>query len=226
MTETNATSGAANGAITSIATGGKNSGLNEVNFDTFLKLLVSQLKNQDPLNPLDGTQFTGQIAQFSSLEQQINGNNYLKEIVSQRDYGQQNLATGYIGKDILGPGNALVKDGGGVSFGYNLDGVARGVDIEIIDSRTGETMRTMQGETEAGRHVFNWDGKTDRGQNAPNGQYTLRVSAFNGEGKVVASQPYAFGRVDSVLNDGKGGASLLLEDGRNVELNKVVMVRG
>lgn len=225
MTTTDAISGAASGAITSLATGSK-AQLNEVNFDTFLKLLVSQLKNQDPLNPLDGTQFTGQIAQFSSLEQQINGNNYLKEIVNQRDYGQQNLATGYIGKDILGPGNALFKDGGGVAFGYNLDGVARGVDIEIIENSTGNVVRNMQGETETGRHVFSWDGKTDNGQVAPDGGYTLRVSAYNTDGKVVASQPYAFGKVDSVLNDGKGGASLLLEDGRSVQLSDVVMVRG
>ncbi|MCA3243864.1 MAG: hypothetical protein INF43_00975, partial [Alphaproteobacteria bacterium] len=110
-TATNTNTGAsANGAITGIAAG-QNAALNSVNFDTFLKLLVAQLRNQDPLNPLDGTQFTGQIAQFSSLEQQINSNNYLKQLVAERDFGEQNLANSYLGKQVLGPGNLFSREG-------------------------------------------------------------------------------------------------------------------
>jgi flagellar basal-body rod modification protein FlgD len=103
----NNTSTSASGKITSTAGG---SAASKVGFDTFLKLLTTQLKNQDPLNPLDGTQFTAQIAQFSQLEQQINSNNYLKTLSESRDYSIQAVATNYLGKEALVSGNKLTKD--------------------------------------------------------------------------------------------------------------------
>ena len=223
-TTTTATNGVSNvsGALSSLASG--NASLSKVNFDTFLKLLVAQLKNQDPLNPLDGTQFTGQIAQFSSLEQQINGNNYLKEILAQRDFGEQSLATSYLGKDVLGPGNALVKTDDSTTFGYEVEKGANRVDVDIIDNATGSVVRSFVGDAAEGSHTYTWDGKSDNSVALPNGNYTLRVKASDIDGKVITSQPYVYGRVNSVLNDGTT-VGLELADGRTITAKSVIGVR-
>ncbi len=223
MTTTSATSGSsAAGALTAAATG--NTGLNTVNFDTFLKLLVAQLKNQDPLNPLDGTQFTGQIAQFSTLEQQINGNNYLKEILAQRDFGEQTLANSYLGKEVLGPGNLLVKDSATEEFGYTVGKNAKQVMIEIISNATGQTVRELKGDIAAGSHTMTWDGKNDKGEAVNNGTFTVRMTSRDVDGKVVASSASVYGQVSGVLNEA-GKISLQTKDGRKFATSDVLGVR-
>ncbi|MBI1308851.1 MAG: hypothetical protein GC129_03185 [Proteobacteria bacterium] len=222
------------GALTSLATGGSDAALKNVNFDTFLKLLVTQLKNQDPLNPIDGTQFTSQIAQFSQLEQTINGNNYLSQLLDQQAYGQQTLAASFIGKDVLVPGDQIEKAASGdTTFGYAVtpapaqdggDGpAARDVKVSIYDS-SGATVRTFDGDPTTGRHLVTWDGKDDNGNVLPAGSYTVGVSAADADGKVVASSAFALGKVDSVLLDGTN-AYLSLTDGRQVGISDVMAVQ-
>ncbi|RYG58703.1 MAG: flagellar hook assembly protein FlgD [Alphaproteobacteria bacterium] len=209
----------ASGALTGAAGGG----LSGVDFNTFLKLLVAQLKNQDPLNPLDGTQFTGQIAQFSALEQQINTNNYLSSILEQRDYGQMTLANSYLGKVVLAPGDTLaIGETGGAEFGYKLDGTASSVTIDIYDA-AGKVVRTEMGEGATGNHIVTWDGKNDLGEQVAAGQYTVRVKALDADGKVMTNSVMTYGRVASALND-NGNASLILADGRTAELNQILAV--
>lgn len=223
MTTTTATNNTSStGALTSLAAG--NSALNTVNFDTFLKLLVTQLRNQDPLNPLEGTEFTGQIAQFSSLEQQINSNNYLKEILAQRDFGEQTLANSYLGKEVLGPGNLFIKTGNSTSIGYELSKAAANTSIEIIDNQTGAVVRTAKGETAKGKHLYNWDGKTDAGIAATGDTFTLRLKATDADGKTLPSQGYTFGRVKSIFSDGTEVA-LQMSDGRAITVSSVMGVR-
>jgi flagellar basal-body rod modification protein FlgD len=223
MTTTTATNNTSStGALTSLAAG--NSALNTVNFDTFLKLLVTQLRNQDPLNPLEGTEFTGQIAQFSSLEQQINSNNYLKEILAQRDFGEQTLANSYLGKEVLGPGNLFIKTGNSTSIGYELSKAAANTSIEIIDNQTGAVVRTAKGETSTGKHLYNWDGKTDAGIAATGDTFTLRLKATDADGKTLPSQGYTFGRVKSIFSDGTEVA-LQMSDGRAITVSSVMGVR-
>jgi flagellar basal-body rod modification protein FlgD len=223
MTTTNSvgSTSAANALTSSVKS---NTGLQTVNFDTFLKLLTAQLKNQDPLNPMDGTQFTGQIAQFSSLEQQINSNNYLKEILAQRDFGEQTLANSYIGRQVLGPGNLLVKDAATEDFGYKVGKNAQQVSIEIVDNKNGETVRTLRGEVAEGNHTMTWDGKNDKGVVADNGSYTVRIKSRDADGKVVASSTHVYGIVSGVLNEG-GAVSLQTNDGRKFVTSDVLGVR-
>lgn len=211
------------GAISGLAAG-SNSALNNVNFDTFLKLLVTQLKNQDPLNPLEGTEFTGQIAQFSSLEQQINGNSYLQKLLEQKDYGQQNLAATYIGKEVLVPGDIVAKVGDGdTTFGYSVAAKARSVDVSIVDE-DGNTVKSFDGDISEGKHVVVWDGKNEAGEELPEGNYKIFVSATDADGKKVASSAYSYGKVDSVLVDGSDVA-LSLFDGRQVAMVDVMAVQ-
>lgn len=199
-------------------------GNTKVTFDTFLKLLVAQLKNQDPLNPVQGTEFTSQIAQFSQLEQQINSNNYLQEMLKQRDYGQQTLATSYIGKEVLVPGDKLTKGASGdVTLGYNLEKLATKVTVSI-SNKDGTMVRMFSGNGAQGRHLVTWDGKDENGDVLPAGTYTITVKAYDNDGKGVTSQAYAMGKVDSVLNDGKQ-ISLSLLDGRQVNMDDVMSIQ-
>lgn len=199
-------------------------GNNKVTFDTFLKLLVAQLKNQDPLNPMQGTEFTAQIAQFSQLEQQINSNTYLQQLLKQRDYGEQTLATSYIGKTVLVPGDKMSKgDTGDVTLGYSLEKAARDVKVSISNS-DGTIVRTFDGDPKAGNHLVTWDGKDDNGDALPAGTYKITVKAFDADGKGVTANPYSLGKVDSVLND-SGTISLSLIDGRQVTMDDVMSVQ-
>ena len=208
----------ASGVLTSSATG-----LNTVDFNTFLKLLVAQLKNQDPLNPLDGTEFTGQIAQFSALEQQINSNNYLSQLVEQRDFGQQTLAVSYLNKVVLAPGDTVaLGEETGAEFGYVLDKTAAKVDVSIYDA-TGKLVRSVNGDKSEGNHILTWDGKDDAGNVLEAGNYTVRVKATDGDDKVIANTVLTYGVVASVLNS-EGTANLVMSDGRNVALEDVLAV--
>ncbi len=208
----------ASGALTSSASGG----LQTVDFNTFLKLLVAQLKNQDPLNPLDGTQFTGQIAQFSALEQQINTNNHLSKLLEQRDFGQQTLATSYLGKVVLAPGEAFSKGANGTEFGYVLDKGATNVDISIYD-KDGKLVRSVKGDAAEGNHIVTWDGKDEAGNLLGEGAYQVKIKATDKDGKVVASEAMVYGKVASVLNE-NGTSSLIMGDGRQVQLEDVLAV--
>lgn len=201
---------------------GSSSLLNGVNFDTFLTLLVAQLKYQDPLNPTDSTQFTGQLAQFSQVEQQINSNNYLSELLKQRDYGQQTLATSYLGKVILGPGSAIAKSGDVTEFGYSLDKAAAKVEVSVYN-KDGQLVYTFDGDTEAGNHIVTWDGTDATGEELPDGNYTVKVSAEDADGKTIASTPLAYGKVASIMNDG-GRATLIMSDGRQIDIDDVLAV--
>ena len=217
-TTNTAKTGDATGALTSGATG-----LNTVDFNTFLKLLVAQLKNQDPLNPLDGTQFTGQIAQFSALEQQINTNNYLSRMLEERDYGQTTLAVSYIGKVALAPGDTMgIGEDGGGEFAYRLDKTASSVEITIYDA-DGKAVRTQTGDGATGNHIVTWDGKDDAGEQVPEGQYTVRVRAADADGKVVPNTVLTYGVVSSVITE-DGAASLVMSDGRTVGIGDILAV--
>jgi flagellar basal-body rod modification protein FlgD len=192
------------GALTSTATGG-NAALNSVNFDTFLKLLVSQLKNQDPLNPMDGTAFTGQIAQFSSLEQQINGNNLLKQIAGQRDYGQLNEGAGYIGKDVLVPGSvgqAFITTSEGALVGFkteptNINKAVRDVTLNITNAAGDKVFtQTFTGSDVANSTIpVRWDGKDSSGKALPAGSYRIFAEATDVDGKKVPVKPLTLASV-------------------------------
>jgi flagellar basal-body rod modification protein FlgD len=212
------------GALSGLATGG-NSALNNVNFDTFLKLLVTQLKNQDPLNPMDGTEFTGQIAQFSSLEQQIRGNDLLEKVAQAKDYSQQALAVGFIGREALIPGTEATMADGKLEFGYRVDEGATNVDIEILNS-AGQVVHTIKGDATPGGHIASWNGKGPNGAViAEDGTFKLRISANNVDGKKIPSATFTYGIVTEVTSDGKGTTSVGTMDGRTTDFENILSVR-
>ncbi|MCP5405112.1 MAG: hypothetical protein H6922_02685 [Pseudomonadaceae bacterium] len=209
------------GAISGLATGGDTSG---VGFDTFLKLLVTQLQNQDPLNPMEGTEFTSQIAQFSQLEQTIQGNSYLEKLTQSRDYGLQALAVGTIGRDVLLPGSGGLMVNGEMEFGYKLADRAARVNIEIVNSG-GQTVRTLNGDVGAGAHTLTWDGTDEDGNLLPDGAYNLRISASDIEGAKLPVDIFTYGVVTEVTNDGEGNVSVGTADGRTAKFEDVLSIR-
>lgn len=192
--------------------------------DAFLQLLVAQMKNQDPLKPMDDTAFVAQLAQFSSLEQQTSTNKLLELVATQ----QQGLANNTI-VDLVGKGVSVR----GTQVGYNGDGLgtptrftlaasADDVRVNIVDS-TGRTVRTIKaGAKPAGAVTVQWDGKDDLGTAQPAGSYSVSVQATSGGSPVVVSQETT-GIVQSVSFDG-GFTQLVLDNGVTAPASDLIRV--
>lgn len=198
-------------------------------FDTFLKLLTAQLKNQDPLNPQDGTEFTSQLAQFSSLEQQINTNEHLKTIIKDMPNTDQEQALSYIGKDVLIPGNAFILgQTGNVEFTYDVNLPIKSATVNVYNS-AGEKVRDFNVESSEGIHDILWDGRDAEGNRLDAGTFTVKVEghgAINEKGEIYDPklESYFYSTAEKVTKLGDEFAIMTI-DGRTVKADKVLAVR-
>ena len=179
-------------------------------FDNFLLLLTTQLKNQDPVSPMDTAEFTNQLVSFTQVEQQIGTNGRLDQMIEALSGGQFGEALHLIGREIEVVGNRLQFDGEPVVFGYGTPAGANVVTVQIVDS-TGETVWSQRGETRFGRHEVEWDGRTLDGLPAPDGQYQIRVTARNAEGESLGVGTFTRGVVTGAESAG-GQTTLLIGD--------------
>src|SRR5215813_12748078 len=154
------------------------------NFNTFLTLLTSQLQNQDPLSPMDSTQFTQQLVQFSQVEQQIKTNQNLESLAAQFQAASAGAALSYLGKDALIQSDTTTLANGHAAWGYSLPNTAGDVTLEVRDA-SNRTVFTTDGEKAAGDHVFTWDGKDANGNTMPSGIYHLVVTATDTGGNTI-----------------------------------------
>lgn len=167
----------------------------------FLTLLTAQLKNQDPLNPLDNAQMTSQLAQISTLDGIERLNTTLKALLDSSAGSQTIQAASMVGRGVLVPGTAMSLVKGVALGGVELDGPADGVTVTIKDAN-GLAVRTLPlGALESGVHGFSWDGKTDSGAQAADGNYTFSIKAVQGQNKVGATA-LALGTVSGVSRSG------------------------
>ncbi|SMF67722.1 flagellar basal-body rod modification protein FlgD [Tistlia consotensis] len=166
-------------------------------FDNFLVLLTTQLKNQDPLDPMDSAKFTDQLVSFSGVEQQIKTNDKLDQLLSGQTTNQAAQAVGFLGKSIEGEGTKVGLSNGSAPVSYELAKAADKVEILLTDS-SGKTVRKVAGPTEAGRHDLVWDGTDDNGNTLPDGSYTIQVRAADADGKTVDATTYTSGTVTGV----------------------------
>jgi len=195
--------------------------------EDFLKLLTTQLRYQDPLSPEDPKDFVAQLAQFSSLEQQINANTNLESLATiiQNLKNSQDMAQGVnlLGKTVKGTGNTLTVTGGqalGASFDLSQD--AKEVIVGIYNSG-GTLVRTMNlGAQGAGSRPFTWDGKDSSGKAVSDGLYTYQMTAKDKSGKALTVTNYFTGTVEEVFQDAKGVWVSI--DGRQVLLSNIVSV--
>jgi len=190
MTDVSALGATTSTSLTTAASGGQTMGKTE-----FLKLLVAQLQNQDPLNPQDPTEFTAQLAQYSSLEQQFTMNEQLAKMAESSGDVQRLTALSLIGKEITAESSLIelapstdaslaerlgytpgVLDG---QIGYRLDAAASSVKLNIFNDKNVLVSTVDAPASAAGDHFVNWDGKGFSGNLLPAGDYTVEVSASN-----------------------------------------------
>lgn len=171
--------------------------------DRFLKLLVTQMKNQDPLNPLDNAQVTSQMAQLSTVSGIEKLNATLQAMSSSFTSTQSLQAASMIGRSVLAPGSTLQLQNGAAVGGFALSQSVDGAVVKIKDAAGNVLHSVNMGAQQAGNVLFQWDGVTDSGANAANGVYTFEVNAVQGSQK-VAAEGLTLGKVGSVSLDTSG----------------------
>ena len=154
-------------------------------FDNFLKLLTTQLQHQDPLEPMDSTEFTQQLVQFTNVEQNIATNKNLEQLVALMQSGQAASAVGYLGNIVEMRGSETHLDDGQATWRYELPGPAESVTLAITDA-TGRLVWTGAGQQSLGSHDFVWDGNDNAGNPLPEGSYALSITATNTADTVLA----------------------------------------
>jgi flagellar basal-body rod modification protein FlgD len=180
--------------------------------EDFMTLLVAQLQNQDPLNPDDPTEFTAQLAQFSSLEQLYNINDNMESLVESNANSNQLSALSTIGKDVVFEGNETNFSGDPLEFGYSLPTTAAEVTISL--KQDGATIATLNGTgLTAGNHFLTWNGFTDDGEAAPVGDYTISISAQTASGTSIFPTALVKSEVTGVDLDGSAGGNLVTRAG-------------
>lgn len=195
--------------------------------EDFLKLLVTQLRYQDPMSPEDPKDFVAQLAQFSSLEQQLNANTNLvavgKVVQHLADSLGMSRGVALLGKTVRGVGNALTISGGrGVSASYQLPQDAKQVTVTIFDA-SGKTIRTLElGSQAAGLRQFTWDGKDAQGKTVADGSYSYQVRAVDSKGVGLEVTNYFTGTVQEVYQD--SGGVWVKVDGRPVLVDNIISV--
>lgn len=201
---------------------GARTSLNQ-DFDDFLKLLTTQMQNQDPLSPMESAEFTNQLVGFAGVEQQIASNEHLEELISLQKGNELNSALDYLGHEVRVAGNAVSYDGSTpVDLSIALSAGATTSTVSIVDE-TGDTVWTRRGPIEPGPHIVTWDGSRTEGGQAPAGDYTLRFSAFDGKGDLVDTATATFGRVTGVESADEG--TLLMLGETPVRLTDVLSIR-
>ena len=169
--------------------------------DRFLKLLTTQLKNQDPLNPLDNAQMTSQLAQISTVDGITKLNATLQGLVSSSARSQMLQAASLVGHSVLVPGSGLSLSQGLAVGGLELAGPADSV-VATIKDANGLTLRTLDlGAQASGTHTFSWDGKSDSGAAAADGSYSVSFAAKQGA-KAVNASALELAQVTSVAQTG------------------------
>lgn len=184
--------------------------------NSFMTLLVTQLQNQDPLNPMENAEMTSQLAQINTVSGIEELNSTLEGITSQMDANQALQASGLIGKGIMVPGKdvLLEQDNEGklytTPFGIELAEPAKSVKATIV-GEGGQVIKTYDdlGPLDAGVHSFDWPGLSDQGAAAASGRYSIQLEAADAEGERVESTALQYAVVNRVTpNDGSGSVRL------------------
>ncbi len=193
--------------------------------ESFMKLLVTQLSAQDPLNPADSTEFVNQLTQFTSMEQLVNIKEGLDLLAVTETAGTSAQMVSFIGKDVTFSADSFVLDSAGETdeIQFDLKESAATVEVIVKDS-DGKVVRNMElGSMSEGGQKVNIDGLNDEGGKLPEGTYTFEVVAKNVEGERVDATTQSVGKVEAVVFE-NGYPELLMEDGRKIILSQVVKV--
>ena len=212
---TSATPGTASSLITSNTAGTTTKSSADAQADRFLKLLVAQLNNQDPMNPMDNAQMTSQMAQINTVTGIQQLNDTIQSIAGQFSAMQVLQGATMIGRDVLTEGNKVTVSSGKGTAAYELAGSADNVTVRIM-SPGGQLLDTLNlGALPAGRHDLTWDASKYTGTGAP----TFAVAALQGKTTVVAT-PLSRNTVESVSAEG-GAMNLTFKGGGSAKYDTV-----
>jgi flagellar basal-body rod modification protein FlgD len=187
------------------------------NFTTFLTLLTTQLKNQNPLDPLDTNQFTQQLVQFSQVEQQMKSNEQLASLVALEKSAASTAALAYVGATVVVDGKTATLTDSSATWSFNVTKPATAT-VTIKDS-TGQTAYSGSFSVSPGTQDFKWDGKSNNGTQWPDGNYTMTVTAVDANNQSVAISTEVQAVVDSV--DFTTNPPLLSINGNNYTMDKI-----
>jgi flagellar basal-body rod modification protein FlgD len=189
-------------------------------YTTFLKLLTTQLQNQDPMSPMDSSQFTNQLVQYSQVEQQIGQNDKLEKLVKMQSNNQTQASLGFIGLDVEATGSAFSYDGSSpAKMSYTLPETPASTTLQIKNDK-GTVIRTIEGVRSTSRQEFTWDGKKSDGTTAAAGNYSLSVVAPNAAGKMLTATTSVFGRI-SGIESGNGNTTLMMGN-TSIQMENVI----
>ncbi|MDR2861895.1 MAG: flagellar hook assembly protein FlgD [Syntrophobacterales bacterium] len=208
------------GVTSQQGTGQENSTTKSLGKDDFLRMLVAQLQNQDPLSPMDGTDFVAQLATFSSLEQLTNMNSQLGQLGVYQATLTNTQAVNLLGKEVtVNQDNGFQVSGSTADFSYNLTRPAESVSIVIYDSTGKEVDRIEADKQDSGLQTMTWAA----GSNA-NGLYSYNVLAYDANGNRIPAETMMTGKVTAVQY--RDNAIYLTINDREVTFNQVVAVKG
>ncbi|MEQ8445142.1 MAG: flagellar hook assembly protein FlgD [Pelagibacterium sp.] len=191
------------------------------NFDTFLQLLITQLKNQNPLEPLDTNQFTQQLVQFTSVEQQLKTNEFLEAMMQSSQNSTNAQAVSYVGKTVTASGATTDLLDGAANWIYRVDAAAENTNITIKDA-SGNVVYTENLSLAAGTDQIVWDGTTSSGTQLTSGRFTITIDARDGNGKYVPVTTEMQGVVDGV--DVSGSEPFILIGDLRIPLSSISAV--
>ena len=173
-------------------------------YTNFLTLLTTQLKNQDPMSPMDSSQFTQQLVQFSAVEQQINGNKKLDQLIGLQSTANAYGAVGFVGTTIAADSADVPLQGGKAKFDYTIEKGGGAATLKVLDS-SGNIVMLKQVDATVGTHPVEWDGTDYFGNKLKDGKYTVAVSYKDlNTGKDIDATVTTYGKVDqAVIADGE-----------------------
>jgi flagellar basal-body rod modification protein FlgD len=191
------------------------------NFNSFLTLLTAQLKNQDPMSPLDTNQFTQQLVSFSQVEQAINSNSKLDSLISLQSTSEAISSLPLVGKTVEYASATAVLGDSGAKFSYTMPAGAATATLTITDG-SGKAVAQIQGDATTGRHDVNWDGRDVNGSALPPGNYTLAVNAFAADKSPVTATITAYGPVSGI--EMQSGQPLMNIGGLRIPTTKMLSI--
>jgi flagellar basal-body rod modification protein FlgD len=169
------------------------------NFNTFLQLLTTQLQNQDPLDPMDTDQFTEQLVEFASVEQQINENSNLQTLISLQQTNEATQAMQYLGSTVtISSSAATLANASGQNATWSLNSPSPATGAVTITNSSGQVAYTGTTSLSTGTQTYTWNGKGNNGVTWPDGNYTLSITATGASGSAVTVSTQVQGTVSAV----------------------------
>ncbi len=202
---------------------------NVMDKNDFLKLFVEQLKNQDPMNPMENYEVASQLAQYSSLEQLVNVNDNFKKFLDLTSMNAYFQGINLIGKNIEYSGDKISYDPAkdeSIKIKFDLKENSPKVNINIYDENDNYVKSLTLDNASVGENSVEWDGKNKEGQQVAKGIYKYEVIGFNSEGEQVEYEPYGKGIVDSIKYDKEKSEALIKVNNDEVDITSISNVGG